>query len=238
MCHQSPQTSKQFTNVYGPLHRRGVRAIGIDTPGFGESDPCPFVPAIEDWAAAVLAVLDHLGIPKAHILGHHTGSLLATEVALRNPGRIQKLVLNGPYPLRDEERPAALAKCKEQQIDFVHSSDGAHLTRSFAVRTRFYGPGADPATITRYVVEKFQGYAPFWVGHHAASIYDQFGALKQVTQPTLILTNTGDMIHDKAKAAHAARPDFSFKVLEGGGIDIVDQQPEEWADTVVEFLMS
>jgi pimeloyl-ACP methyl ester carboxylesterase len=86
MCHQSPQTSKQFTNVYGPLHRRGVRAIGIDTPGFGESDPCPFVPAIEDWAAAVLAVLDHLGIPKAHTWATTPGVCLRRRSRCATPG--------------------------------------------------------------------------------------------------------------------------------------------------------
>ena len=58
LCHQAPQTSKQFTNVYEPLHRRGIRAIGVDTPGFGESDPAPFVPTVEDWAAAVQRLVD------------------------------------------------------------------------------------------------------------------------------------------------------------------------------------
>jgi hypothetical protein len=34
------------------------------------------------------------------------------------------------------------------------------------------------------------------------------------------------------------RPDFAYTALEGGGIDIVDQMPEEWADAVAAFLKS
>ena len=105
LCHQAPQTSKQFTNVYEPLHRRGFRVIGVDSPGFGESDPTPFVPTVEDWAAAIPAVLDHLGLDKVHVLGHHTGGMVATEVALQFPERVDKLIINGPLPMSEEEQP-------------------------------------------------------------------------------------------------------------------------------------
>ena len=71
LCPQAPMTSRQFENVYKPLARRGIRAIGVDSPGFGESDPTPFVPTASDWAEAVPAVLDQLGIEKADVLGHH-----------------------------------------------------------------------------------------------------------------------------------------------------------------------
>jgi hypothetical protein len=32
------------------------------------------------------------------------------------------------------------------------------------------------------------------------------------------------------------RPDFAFASIEGGGIDIVDQQPDAWVDAVARFL--
>ncbi|MFT7289531.1 MAG: hypothetical protein ACI87W_003668, partial [Halieaceae bacterium] len=160
LCHQAPQTSKQFTNVYEPLLRRGIRAIGIDTPGFGESDPTPFVPTIEDWAAVVPAVLDHLGIEQADVLGHHTGGMVATEVALQFPARVRRLIINGPLPLSEERRREYLDGTEKREINFVYQTDGSHLQASFATRNRMYGEGADPKTITRYAVEKFQGYSP------------------------------------------------------------------------------
>lgn len=236
LCHQAPQTSRQFTNVYEPLHRRGIRAIGIDMPGFGESDPTAFVPTIEDWAAVVPAVLAHLGIAQADVLGHHTGAMVATEVALLYPDRVRRLIINGPLPMDEAARTEFLDGMEKREIGFVYEDDGSHLQASFATRYRMYGDDADAKTITRYAVEKFQGYAPFWTGHHAAFIYDHGAAMEKLTHDTLILTNSGDMINENARLAKEMRPDFAFVELEGGGVDIVDQQPEEWADAVAAFL--
>ena len=85
-------------------------------------------------------------------------------------------------------------------------------------------------------MERFQGYAPFWTGHHAAFIYDHNAGLMNLMVPTMILTNTGDQIYESAKLAAQIRPDFAYVELQGGGIDIVDQMPEEWADAVADFL--
>jgi pimeloyl-ACP methyl ester carboxylesterase len=238
LCHQAPQTSRQFTNIYEPLHRRGIRAIAVDLPGYGESDPTPFVPTVEDWAAIVPAVLDHLGLDKVDVLGHHTGSLVATEAALQFPDRVGKLILNGPLPLGIEERMMFLEGGVTQDILFEYQADGSHLQDAFAIRYRMYGDGVDPETITRYTVERFQGYAPVWTGHHAAFIYDHGAAIEKIGHATLILTNTGDQIYAHAKLTREMRPDFAYIELTGGGIDIVDQMPEEWADAVVEFLNS
>jgi len=236
LCHQAPQTSRQFTNIYESLHRRGIRAIGLDLPGYGESDPTPFVPTIEDWAEVVPAVLDHLGLDKVDVLGHHTGSLVATEVALQFPERVNKLILNGPLPLSVEERTMFLEGGVAQDIRFEYQADGSHLQEAFAIRNRMYGDGADPKTITRYTIERFQGYAPVWTGHHAAFIYDHDAAIKKIEHATMILTNTGDQIYEHARVTREMRPDFAYTELPGGGIDIVDQMPEQWADAVVAFL--
>ena len=238
LCHQAPQTSRQFSNVYEPLHRRGIRAIGVDLPGYGESDPTPFVPTVEDWAGVIPAVLDHLGLDTVDVLGHHTGALIATEVALQFPDRVDKLILNGPLPLSDEERTMFLEGGVARDISFEYQPDGSHLQEAFAIRNRMYGDGADPETITRYTIERFQGYAPVWTGHHAAFIYDHGDSIARIKHTTLILTNTGDQIYEHARVTRKMRPDFAYTELTGGGIDIVDQMPEQWADAVAAFLAS
>jgi pimeloyl-ACP methyl ester carboxylesterase len=236
LFHQAPQSSRQFTNVYEPLHRRGIRAIGIDLPGFGESDPASFVPTVEDWAAVLPAVLDHLGIEKADVAGHHTGAMVATEAALQFPDRVRKVILNGPFPMDEERRQGLLTGMGKAEVEFEYQADGSHLTASFEIRNELFGEGADPETINRYVIDKFQGYAPFWTGHHAAFIYDHAASIAKLEHPTLILTNTGDQIYEEAIATRELRPDFAFVELEGGGIDIVDQLPEQWADAAAGFV--
>lgn len=236
LCHQAPQTSRQFESVYEPLHRRGVRAIGVDTPGYGESDPTGFVPTVEDWAKVVPALADQLGLDSFNVLGHHTGGLVATEAALQCPERVSRLIINGPIPMSQEQRRESLEWVREKEIEAPMGKDAEHMLEAFRVRRDLYGADADPQVITRYTVERFQGYAPFWIGHHAAFLYDHEAALKKLSVPTLILTNTGDQVYQEALAARQLRPDFAFVELEGGGIDIVDQQPEAWADAVAAYL--
>ncbi|MEQ8510410.1 MAG: alpha/beta hydrolase [Rhodospirillaceae bacterium] len=236
LCHQAPITSRQYDTVYPLLAAKGLRAVGIDTPGFGLSDEPDHVPTIEEYATAIPAVMDALNIPKANIAGHHTGAMIATEVALQFPDRIKNLILNGPSPFTPEEVAQWNAFVDEHEKGFVHKEDGSHLQELFARRWQWALPGTDPALVTRYVVEQLQGYGPFWYGHNAAFAYDHNVTLLKITHRTLILINTGDLVYEHAKKAHTMRPDFEFKEIEGGTIDITDQKPEEWVEAVVSFI--
>jgi pimeloyl-ACP methyl ester carboxylesterase len=236
MLHQAPVSARQFEAVYPRLAARGVRAIGVDMPGFGGSDPTPFVPGVEDYARAIPAVLDHLGLATADIVGHHTGALVATEVALQFPQRIRRLILNGPLPLEDAERAQWLDWVRREEIPFEAVADGSHMLKLFNVRGAMAAGTVPQGTVTRYVVETLSGLAPFWYGHHAAFLYDHAASMRRITQPTMILTNTGDQIYEHAQRARALRPDFAFVALEGGGIDVVDQLPDAWAEAVARFV--
>lgn len=236
LIHQAPMSLRQFDNVYGPLARRGIRSIALDIPGFGQSSPPDFVPSCDDYASMVPSVLDHLGLEQADLLGHHTGAMVATAAALQFGNRINNLIINGPFPMTDEERAGFLARNKTGEQEFEYKSDGTHVQNSFLGRYRMYGEGVDPKLITRYVAEKFIGLGPFWYGHHAAFQYNHNEALPKIKHRTLLLTNTGDQIYENAKWAKKMRPDLDYVAIEGGGVDIVDQKPEEWSDVVAKFL--
>ena len=238
LLHQAPATAAQFDAVYAPLAARGMRAIGIDMPGFGLSDATDFVPDIGDYAQVVPAVLDALGIGRANLLGHHTGALVANEAAILFPARIARLVLNGPMPITAAEREAYLATGHQWELAFTARSGGAHLAELFAIREGFAAGSVPLSRISDYVVQGLIGTGEFWYGHHAAFQYRQDERLCDITQPTLILTNTGDMIYPNALRAHTIRPDFAFVALDGGGVVIVDQQPAAWPDAVATFLAS
>jgi pimeloyl-ACP methyl ester carboxylesterase len=237
MFHQAPMTSGQFDNVYGPLSAHGLTAIGVDMPGFGMSDVPDFVPRVEDYAQVAPAVLDALKIDKAAMLGHHTGALVATEAALQFPDRAFALVLAGPFPLTEEERARYLSTSTPREQAFTALPGGAHLATLFQGRERMAAGTVPLNRISNYVVQALIGPGPYWYGHHAAYQYHHDLSLMRVTLPTLIITNTGDQIHEHAKRAHAMRPDFAYAELEGGGVDIVDQQPEAWSAAVAGFVL-
>jgi pimeloyl-ACP methyl ester carboxylesterase len=144
--------------------------------------------------------------------------------------------MHGPNPTTEEERRVALGYVETREKNFVYAEDGSHLAENFKLRWRMYGPGGDPRLTTRVIAEKFIGLGPWWYGHHASYSYDHGAALKKITHRTLILTNTGDMIYEAARTAHRIRPDFAYVELEGGTIDILDQQPAAWAEAVARFI--
>jgi len=238
LLHQAPMASGQFDNVLAPLARRGFRAIAIDMPGFGMSDPTPDTPTVGDYARVVPAVLDNLGLERAAVLGHHTGALAATETAILYPQRVSALVINGPLLVTEEERDKFRQNLHQWELGYAARPHAAHMVELFDIRDRMAGGSISPTRLSDYVVQALIGRGAFWYGHHAAYTYDQATRLPKIQQPTLILTNTGDLIYDHALRAQALRPDFAFAALEGGGVDIVDQQPEAWADAVAAFLDS
>lgn len=236
MFHQSPQSARMFDPVYIPLTARGIRAIGVDSPGFGMSDVTSFAPTIEDWARIAPPLLDTLGIERADVLGYHTGAMLATEVALTVPDRVRNVIMHGPFPITEAEREARLKKMQLTEVDFEYKTDGSHLSDYFQYRLAMHGSGADPKLATLQVIERYQGFGPFWYGHNAAYRYDHAAALQRLRHRAMILTHTDDGIYGLAQRAREIRPDFAYVELEGGGNDILDKQPVAWSDAVARFL--
>ena len=95
LLHQSPSSSEMFEAAYQPLAERGIRAIGVDTPGFGQSHVPDEQPWIPDYANAIRSVIDHLELERTAVLGHHTGASIAAELAVMEPERVTRVVLNG-----------------------------------------------------------------------------------------------------------------------------------------------
>lgn len=236
LLHQAPMSSRQFDSAYGLLAERGVRAIGIDMPGFGQSDPTDFVPRVEDYAQIVPPVLDFLGLKTASVLGHHTGAMVATEVALLFADRIDAVILNGPVVLSDEEVRMGKNHVETFEKPFKAQPDGQHLMKLFTTRMSAANEHTRWDLSNRYIADHFSGYGPFWYGHNAAFHYDHGASIPRMTHPTLVLTNTGDSIYENAKNTKEMRQDFKYAELEGGSWDIVDERPREWVDAVCTFL--
>ena len=77
--------------------RRRWRVIAVDLPGFGESDK-PLGAAYDApyFAGAVKALLDELGIERAHLVGNSMGGRVAIEVGLLYPERVGRIALLSP----------------------------------------------------------------------------------------------------------------------------------------------
>lgn len=92
-----------LSNSLGSTHRmwdaqlaeleQRFRVVRYDTRGHGGS-PVPAGPyLIDDLADDLVALLDRLGIAKAHLVGLSLGGMTVMRVAIRNPERVQRLAL-------------------------------------------------------------------------------------------------------------------------------------------------
>jgi pimeloyl-ACP methyl ester carboxylesterase len=242
LLHQTPCHLGQFDAAWPALVAAGIRPIGVDTPGYGQSDPPRGTPTIGAYARAVAAVLEHLALESADVLGHHTGASIAAELAVAEPARIRRVILNGPPLFTPEERAAylqAIAAAPRPEP----RADGSHLLAVWQRRQHFTPGWTSVAAMHRGVVMMLSaalgataqgaGERP---GYTAAFAHDIGVPLRAITQPGLILTNTGDDLYGTSCRARDVRPDFAFVALPGGTHDIVDEQPAEWAAAVSAFL--
>ena len=81
------------------------RVVTFDNRGFGKSDKPAGPYTTKMLAGDTIALMDRLGIEKAHILGGSMGGMAAQEIAIEHPERLDKLILSstsaGGQPLRD-----------------------------------------------------------------------------------------------------------------------------------------
>lgn len=238
LLHQSIMTGNQFDFVFEPLISNGYRPIAIDMPGFGMSDAPPSAPTIEEYATCVVPVLDALGIDRTAVVGHHTGSMVATAVAIAHPDRINAVVLHGVGTITGgEEGRKLIDAVVAQEKAFKPLPGAAHMCEIAALRESFPEP-VGPERISDYIVQAMLAWqrGAYWYGHAAARSYDHDDSLTRITQPGMIITNTGDIMHTYAAGGRALRPDFAYTEIQGGGIDICDQKPQQWADAIAAFL--
>ena len=75
----------------------GTATIAIDNRGHGQSDKphdkSVYTPTLMAGDAA--ALLDHLGIPTAHVIGYSMGARISAFLALQHPARVHDLVFGG-----------------------------------------------------------------------------------------------------------------------------------------------
>jgi len=76
-----------------PFFARDFAVLAPDLRGFGESSKPQKGYALEDYVGDIEALLDALGIERAHVLGQSFGGIIGQMFAISRPGRVQSLIL-------------------------------------------------------------------------------------------------------------------------------------------------
>jgi len=233
LLHQSPRSWTEYRQVL-PLIGMERRAIAMDTAGFGDSAPCRGQTSIEQWAGVAHELLRHLGIERVDVVGHHTGGVIAVELAASSPGLVRGLVLSSTPYTDDAFRRA---RAERPPIDEVEPSlDGSHLAALWQRRQGFY-PEGRPDLLQAFVLDAMKASGSVEDGHRAVAAYRMEDRIRAVLQPALIIRAADDPFaapHAEEMKQHLSKARVVDIV--GGMVPLPDQMPEEFAHAVLDFL--
>jgi pimeloyl-ACP methyl ester carboxylesterase len=234
--HQTPRSWDEFAELM-PLVGPSRRIIAMDMYGFGQSAKPVGPQTIEQYASGVLHLADALGLDQFSVMGHHTGAVVAVEVASAVPGRVKSVILSSPSYTGPEYRAG---HADGPGVDVAEiDSHGGHLTTWWGQREPYYPPNR-PDLLDRFVRDALAPGVDPAEGHIACSRYVMEDRIGEVTAPVLILGGDADpfsfpdvgLVRDGL--VQAATVDIV--VIEGGTIPMVEQLPTPVADAVVGFL--
>lgn len=136
----------------------GFRAISIDMPGFGYSEPAPDVLDEAGGTVFLEAFLDAFYLDDIDLVGHSLGGAVATVLALHRPARVRRLALVA----------AAVGPDVNPALRLLTLPIGKALVRPFALRQVF---GLIASSWDEQVLEQELRDAERWLGDPAARLY-------------------------------------------------------------------
>lgn len=233
LLHQTPRSWREYEAVL-PRLGRTRHAIAMDTVGFGDSPPPPWPPSIERWADAAHATLDAMGVGTVDLVGHHTGGVVAIEMAAARGDRVRSLVLSSTPWIdaagreRRRDRPP---------VDAIEpDADGGHLQQLWRQRRPFY-PEGRPELLQAFVVDALRAHGAPEVGHRVVDAYRMDERIGRVHQPALVIRASADpFAAPQSQALREHLHEARLVEIEGGGVPLPDQMPDAFAAAVEAFL--
>jgi aminoacrylate hydrolase len=225
---QVPELSKHRTTLI------------FDYPGVGKSDPCEPSFTTADLADTLAGLLGALRIDRADVLGAFMGGMVAQELALRHPARVDRLVLVGTYARADAKRRLLL----EHWRDLARSD----APLAALVRDRLLWTAEDDTIAQTDLIEAMLDFftrdgAPLTPEVFAAQCaacltHDTSTRLSGISRPTLVLCGRNDQL-TPVKLHHQLAdgiPDARLVTISYGAHLVMVESVETFNRTVVQFL--
>ncbi len=248
LLHGFPQNSRQWEAILPALHDAGLKTVAINqrgySPGARPLDPAQY--AISECTADVVSIMDTLGHPKFHLVGHDWGGAVAWALAATAPERVLTLtVLSTPHPraisnaIRDENSDQRSRSSYFFVFgDLDNSVESMLADDAYKLRRLFTGGGMSDEQVERYVAPMRDPAAMrgalTW---YTAAIKRMSPAVGPVEVPTTFVWSNGDIALGRTAAEGTAgfvTGDYRFVELDGISHWIPDQAPQQTAQAILE----
>ena len=221
-----------------PALSDSYRIVAPDLRGFGESDASQDPSTMNQLAADVAALMDHLDIARATIGGLSMGGYVALAFYKQFPSRVRALVLADTRAQADTEEAK---QTREQQAEKALSEGMAGIADAMLPKLLTPETVSKRPEIVKFVRDmmlqtKPEGAAAALRG--MAEREDQTGLLSKITVPTLILVGAEDAITPVADSEkmHQAIEGSRLVVLDHAGHVSNLERTQQFNDALLEFL--
>jgi 3-oxoadipate enol-lactonase len=204
-----------------PALAEGLRVIAFDNRGVGRSGRPPGPYRVPQLADDAVAVLDAADVERAHVYGISLGGMIAQEIALQHPDRVDALVLGattpgGPNAVGADDDTLAFFRRRGQMP--AEESVWASVPYNYGPRTRAEHAdriGQDIAQRLRFPIEP----GPYIAQLEAALGHDAHDRLPEIHKPTLIVHGEEDRMvpPTNAQLIAAEIPGADLMMLPGAG---------------------
>ena len=222
-----------------PALAKQFRVITYDNRGAGRTNAPDRPYSIAGMADDLAALLDALGIQRAHILGFSMGGYIAQEFALKYPARVNRLILLSTAPDIDGYGRAVVGNWINVQR--------SNMSREQLVRSRapyLYTAALldDEARYERSIQNSVSNPYPqqdhaFLRQAQAVLAFDASARLGGIKADTLILTGKDDILVPprNSEKLHKLIPGSKLQVLDGAHLGCIEY-PNEYNAAILEFL--
>lgn len=212
------------------------RVIALDIRGHGNSPIGSRPYTLEMLADDACAVLDKLGVAKAHFVGLSLGGMVGQAFALRHPARLGKLIIaNSSSTYGTEGRALWQARIKLVQEGGLAAISDMVASRYFSDQFRAAEPALVEALMNRFLQTPSVGYLGCC---DAIANLDYSDDLVRVKAKTLVIAGELDAGTPVAmsQAIATSIPGARLAVIPGAAHLSVAEKPEEFAALVEDFL--
>ena len=220
-----------------PLLADHFRVISFDNRGIGESSVPPGPYTAAEMASDAACVLDDAGVVRAHVVGASLGGMIAQELALLRPERVDRLVLlcSTPGATLGHPMPEATVRLLAEAAEW----EPEVALRRFVENA--LGPEPDPNLIERILTHRLaspQDPAGWAAQAAAGTTYDGGDRISGIAAPVLAVAGTEDRVVDHRNTTLLAEliPSAAAHVLPRLGHLLFWERPREVADLIIEFL--
>jgi len=217
-----------------------MEVIAWDAPGYADSVPLAIAqPTSRDYAAALVRLLDALGLSCISLAGHSLGTLFAASFAANYPDRVSALALISPSLGHGVQPGAVLPPSVQSRIDDIVDLGPAEFAKRRA--PRLVGdpterPDVVAAVEAAMASVKLDGYIQAVHALGAGRLLDD---ARRIAAPSIVAVGSRDQITPpgNAREAYAALANpAGFHEILGAGHALPQEQPSALAPLLMSLV--